>query len=112
MACMAKIAVLPARIQFEAGVGETLMGAALARGLYWPTTCGGQGICTTCLIEVVSGGETLLPMSRSERKTLVTERGEGALRAGLRLACQAIVEGAGEIVVRKPGVQPVETVPA
>ena len=76
---MTQVTVQPDGITFEARVGETLMGAAQARGLYWPTTCGGQGVCTTCLSEVVSGAEALNEMGRSERKTLVNERGEAIL---------------------------------
>ena len=102
---MAKVTVLPAQIEFEAEIGETLMGAAQARGLYWPTTCGGQGICTTCLSEVVSGSECLGEMSRSERKTLIAERGEAILGRPVRLACQATVLRDGAITVTKPGVR-------
>jgi NAD-dependent dihydropyrimidine dehydrogenase PreA subunit/ferredoxin len=99
---MAKVTVLPANIEFEAKPGETMMGAAQARGLYWPTTCGGQGMCTTCLAEVVTGAGHLLEMSRGERKTIVAERGEGVLRQPVRLACQAVVLD-GPIVVEKAG---------
>ena len=102
---MAKVTVLPGQIEFEAEIGETLMGAAQARGLYWPTTCGGQGICTTCLSEVVSGSECLGEMSRSERKTLTAERGEAILRRPVRLACQAAVMSAGSVVLTKLGVR-------
>ncbi len=102
---MTKVTVLPGNIEFEATVGETLMGAALARGLYWPTTCGGQGICTTCLSEVVSGADALAEMGRSERKTLVAERGEAVLRRSVRLACQAAVLKNGTITLTKPGVR-------
>src|SRR3989304_2329121 len=77
---MAKVTVLPAKIEFEGTAGETIMGAAQAHGYYWPTTCSGQGVCTTCLSEVISGSELLAGMSRSERKTLVAERGGGVLR--------------------------------
>lgn len=101
---MATITVLPSNIQFQADSGETMMGAALARGLYWPTTCGGQGLCTTCVTEIVSGADHLVEMGRSERKTLVAERGEAALRRPLRLACQTVVLG-GAVVVLKPGVR-------
>ncbi len=96
---------MPANIEFEAAPGETIMGAAQARGYYWPTTCGGQGICTTCLSEVISGGELLAAMSRSERKTLVAERGEAVLARPLRLACQAAVLRGGAIKVSKAGVK-------
>ena len=102
---MATVTVLPSNIQFEAAAGETIMGAALARGLYWPTTCGGQGICTTCLSEIVSGSESLVEMGRSERKTLVAERGPEILARTMRLACQTAVLGSGTIAVSKPGVR-------
>src|SRR3990170_1591762 len=102
---MTRVTVLPAKIEFEAAPGETIMGSAQARGYYWPTTCGGQGICTTCLSEVVGGGELLATMSRSERKTLVAERGAAVLRQPLRLACQATVMRDGTITLLKPGVR-------
>ena len=106
---MAKVTVLPDNIEFEAESGQTVMAAALARGLYWPTTCGGQGICTTCLTEVVVGAGHLLDMGRSERKTIVSERGENALHKPMRLACQAVILN-GPIVVLKGGVRPAEVV--
>jgi len=105
---MATVTVLPDNIDFEAKSGQTVMAAAVAQGLYWPTTCGGQGLCTTCLAEVVEGAGNLLEMSRSERKTIVAERGESALHRPVRLACQAIVLK-GTISVIKPGVRPAET---
>ena len=106
---MTRVVVEPGGIEFEAAVGETLMGAAQARGLYWPTTCGGQGICTTCLSEVVSGADCLAEMSRYERKTLVSERGERILARPVRLACQAAVRSEGEVRLNKPGVRPAES---
>jgi len=102
---MAKVVVLPSGTEYEAATGETLMGSAQAQGLYWPTTCGGQGICTTCLTEIVSGGGVLSEMSRSERKTLVAERGEAILRQPVRLACQTAVLADGIITVNKMGVR-------
>ena len=101
---MPKVTILPLERVIDAAEGATIMEAAHEHGLYWPTTCGGQGTCTTCLATVVGGSECLLGMSRSERKTIVAERGEAALRRPLRLACQAIVQG-GPIVVRKTGVR-------
>lgn len=102
---MAKVLVLPAKFEYEAAEGQTIMAAANAHGLYWPTTCGGQGVCTTCLSEVVDGAEGLVEMGRSERKTLVAERGEAVLRKPVRLACQAIVTSKGTITVFKAGVR-------
>jgi 2Fe-2S ferredoxin len=102
---MTTIRVEPAGLEFEAEIGETVMGAARARGLYWPTTCGGQGVCTTCLMEVVKGADTLAAMSRYEQKTLTSERGRAILQRPVRLACQAAVRGQGTLVVAKTGVR-------
>jgi 2Fe-2S ferredoxin len=102
---MTKVTILPDNLEIEVKIGETLMGAAQFLGYYWPTTCGGQAICTTCLTEVISGSELLAEMSRSERKTLVAERGEAILSRPFRLACQATVLVDGALTVNKPGVR-------
>ena len=104
---MSTIRILPLDAEITAGPGATIMGAARALGFYWPTTCGGEGRCTTCACEIVEGGDALVPMGRSERAVLVEERGSAVLATPLRLACQARVEGGGAmIVVRKNGVLP------
>ena len=81
------------------------MGAAQALGYYWPTTCGGEGRCTTCACDVLEGARLLSEMGKAERATLVDERGVGVLATGVRLACQARVNGEGAVVIRKPGVR-------
>ncbi len=102
---MPQLLILPSQLTIEARDGETLMEAAVRHDLYWPTTCGGQGICTTCLCVIESGQENLEPAGRSERKTLVAELGERAQgNARLRLACQARVRG--NVTVTKRGVRP------
>jgi 2Fe-2S ferredoxin len=105
---MTRVTILPANFEIEVKPGETLMGAAQGLGFYWPTTCGGQAICTTCLTEIVDGSELLADMSRSERKTLAAERGEAILSRPMRLACQATVLGDGVMTVNKPGVRAAE----
>ena len=102
---MTRVTILPASLDIEVNPGDTLMGGAQALGLYWPTTCGGQAICTTCLSEIVSGGDLLAEMGRNERKTLVAERGEAILSKPMRLACQAIVLKDGALTVSKAGVR-------
>ncbi len=102
---MTRVTILPAQLEIEVKPGDTLMGAAQGLGLYWPTTCGGQAICTTCLSEIVSGGELLAEMGRNERKTLVSERGEAILARPMRLACQAVVLKEGSLIVNKQGVR-------
>lgn len=101
---MPKVVIQPLNCTIEAANGATIMEAAHAHSLYWPTTCGGEGICTSCACKIEDGVENLDPRGRSERKTLSEERGQAALRDGrLRLACQARVRG--DVVVTKPGVR-------
>jgi 2Fe-2S ferredoxin len=102
---VAKVRVLPDEITFDAEDGQTIMDAAHEAGYFWPTTCGGEGICTTCACTVEEGNEHLDEMGRGERKTLAEERGEAVLASGrIRLACQARVHG--EVTVTKRGVRP------
>ncbi len=101
---MPTIRILPLDVEIAAGEGATVMGAAQDAGYYWPTTCGGEGRCTTCACEIVEGAAFLTPMGRSEEKTLVDERGLSVLRSAVRLACQAHVQG-GSVVVKKAGVR-------
>ncbi len=103
---MTTIRVLPLDVAIEAVDGATIMAAAQAAGYYWPTTCGGEGRCTTCACDVIEGAASLSDMGRSERTSLVYERGESVLRTSTRLACQARVSGTADVVVRKPGVRP------
>jgi len=104
---MPKVTVLPLDQIFDAEEGVTIMEAALDHGLYWPTTCGGQGTCTSCACSVDEGAKNLEPMGRSELKTLAEELGEAAVgKRSLRLACQARVRG--DVTVTKRGVRPVE----
>ncbi len=102
---MPRITVLPQGLTLEARPGQTIMEAAHAAGYYWPTTCGGQGICTSCVCVVEEGEDGLDPMGPSERRTLYAEFGEAQVRARrLRLACQARVRG--DVTVQKRGVRP------
>lgn len=81
------------------------MDAAHDAGLFWPTTCGGQGICTTCACTVEDGADNLDTMGRGELKTLTTDLSEATVRARrLRLACQARVSG--DVTLTKRGVRP------
>jgi len=102
---MTRIRILPLDVVVEAGREETVMAAAQRSGYYWPTTCGGEGRCTTCACEVIEGSGSLTEMGRAEQKSLVYERGETVLRTPVRLACQARVASEGDVVVRKPGVR-------
>ena len=102
---MPRLTIIPSDIIIDAGDGATIMESAWAQDLYWPTTCGGQGICTSCVCKIIEGGESLAEMGRSELKRLVEEFGEAAVRSrNLRLACQTRVHG--DAVIEKRGVRP------
>jgi len=101
---MPTVRVLPGELVIEAEDGQTIMDAAHDHQLYWPTTCGGEGICTTCVCTVENGIENLEPMGGGERHTLSEERSPEVLASGrLRLACQTRVHG--DVTVTKRGVR-------
>ncbi|MBI1886528.1 MAG: (2Fe-2S)-binding protein [Chloroflexi bacterium] len=102
---MPKIVIQPLDLTIEAKAAQTIMDAAHESGLYWPTTCGGQGTCTSCACTIEEGEKNLEPMGRTEHNTLTSELSEATVRSRrLRLACQARVRG--DVVVQKPGVRP------
>ena len=104
---MPKVRILPLERVIDAIDGATIMETAHERGLYWPTTCGGQGICTSCACTIEEGEANLEPIGRGELKTLAEELGEAAVRTRrLRLACQAHVHG--DVTVTKRGVRPAD----
>lgn len=101
---MPKIKILPLDREIDAQAGQTIMAAARDSGLYWPTTCGGQAICTTCLCRIEAGAENLDEIGRSELRTMTEERSEAMVRENnLRLACQARISG--DVTVNKRGVR-------
>src|SRR3972149_4009297 len=84
---MPKVTIQPLNLTLEAEGGATIMDAAWAHGLYWPTTCGGEGICTSCACTIDEGADNLDPIGRTERKTLAAERGAAATSASRSPAC-------------------------
>jgi len=107
---MPKVTILPLDLVIEADEGVTIMDAAHEYGLYWPTTCGGEGICTSCACTIEDGEANLEPIGRGELKTLAEDLGEAAVRSRrLRLACQARVHG--DVTVTKRGVRPADDSP-
>ena len=101
---MPKLTVLPLGLTIEAEEGASIMEAARGHGLYWPTICGGEGICTSCVCSIDQGEGSLEKMGRSERKTLTGEFSEAAIEGQrLRLACQARLHG--DVRVSKRGVR-------
>ncbi len=97
------VVIRPLDIELEVPEGATIMAAAEAQGYYWPTTCGGEGRCTTCACLIIDGMANLSPRGRSEERVLASERGAKVLEQPIRLACQAQVFG--DVELQKPGVR-------
>ena len=75
--------------------GTYLWDAAKRLGLRLPAECEGRGECDTCAVIVREGATLLSGLTQGERTQLSPER----LAAGERLACQAKVERAGDVVL-------------
>ena len=98
----------PADIRLEPEPGESVFAAAGRAGYRWPTVCGGQGTCRTCVMVVESGRENCSVIEDLEAEGLdaLKEAKDGQYR----LACQTRVTG--DVTVTKRGVRRVVTVAA
>ncbi|HYP02651.1 MAG TPA: 2Fe-2S iron-sulfur cluster-binding protein [Pyrinomonadaceae bacterium] len=76
--------------------GTYLWDAAKRLGLRLPAECEGRGECDTCAVVVKEGATLLSGLTQAERTRLSPER----LAAGERLACQAKIERAGDLVLQ------------
>ena len=82
------------------------MAAAIRNGYAWPTICGGQGTCKTCVFLTLEGKSNLLAIEAWEEQALdsiihtLPNLGQGQ---GWRLACQA--KATGDVKLRKIGVR-------
>jgi 2Fe-2S ferredoxin len=102
---MVTVHVEPAGLDVEVGEGQSIMAAAVAQGIFWPTVCHGQAECHTCYFEVVEGEEHCEPPRPLELAALQHFSGRSSHRGRtIRLACQTRVSG--PVTVRKPGVRP------
>lgn len=61
----------------------------------WMHACGARGRCTTCKAYVLEGTENLSSYTPAEERYFA----KGALKAGERLACQAVATGDVTIAV-------------
>jgi ferredoxin len=98
------VLVRPAQVRLDPQPGETVFAAARRLGYRWPTVCGGNGTCRTCVMVVEAGRENCSPIEQWEAEGLdaLKEAHDGVHR----LACQTRVTG--DVVVTKRGVKPEE----
>jgi 2Fe-2S ferredoxin len=84
-------------IELEVELGLTLLEAAELAGAPVGSLCGGVAGCASCHVRIEQGAEHLSVPDESEEDGL--DRVFDA-REGSRLACQAKIVSAGQIVVR------------
>lgn len=96
--------VEPSAIEISVETGESLLDAAVREKLSWPSVCGGSAACSTCMVRIISGLDSLSPPTDEERMALTTFRGIDVTKEpSCRLACQLRL--VGDVVVRKLGVR-------
>ncbi|MBV5326164.1 2Fe-2S iron-sulfur cluster-binding protein [Chlorobium phaeobacteroides] len=79
----------------EANTGDKLLDAARKNHAHIGYFCGGNGICQTCYVKVLEGGELLSPLSEPEKAML----SDTLIREGTRMACLATIEKPGTIKI-------------
>ena len=87
----------PQGLNGEVPANTSILHAAEALGFPLPHDCGGNASCTTCRVEVQSGGENLSEIDFDEQDLLDREN---LVEHYHRLGCQAKI--LGDVVVRVP----------
>ena len=87
---LSRITFLPYQRSIEVSEGDSLIRTALQAGVHINASCGGEGVCAKCRVQVEQGevGEGLTERISPED-----------IEAGYRLACQARVKGDATIRV-------------
>lgn len=97
---MARIRVVGCEEAYEAPEGSSLLAALQKAKHPISTSCGGRATCGLCQLTVTRGREFLSPVNDEE----VAHLGNVAKVVDIRLACQAVIVGDGEIEVDVPPV--------
>jgi uncharacterized 2Fe-2S/4Fe-4S cluster protein (DUF4445 family) len=72
----------------SAAAGQDLLSIARTLGVEIESTCGGKGTCKKCRVHIESPPDSLSAPTAVEEQAL----GTAALKAGMRLACQAMIQ--------------------
>ena len=86
----------PAGLSGVVPEGIYLIDAARRMGVSPPTDCQGGGECTGCQVAIALGQSLLSAPTEAEKRMLPDD----GLARNQRLACQAMIKNAGELLVR------------
>ena len=86
---MPKVRFTKSRPELDVSVAANLMESLLAAGLPVASSCGGDGVCGKCRIEIVEGKEHL--SAETELEKFLRER--HSVPKGSRVSCQTEVLG-------------------
>jgi ferredoxin len=76
--------------------GNSIVENLLANDVEFSHSCRMQGACITCHIYFIEGSQFITAMDEEENRELGNVQGR---QAWSRLACQAIFEGVGDLVI-------------
>jgi ferredoxin, 2Fe-2S len=82
-----------------ANPGLNLLEVAMANGINIEHACGGVCACSTCHVYIEKGMNLLSESTEAEEDRVEEAPG---LQRNSRLACQCVIKGPGEIVLRVP----------
>ena len=82
-----QVELQPIGLRIKVPAGTSVLEAAHLAGAELVALCGGKGVCGTCRVRLLSG--ELSPASDTEKDELAAED----LKAGVRLACEALLLG-------------------
>ncbi|MCC6994248.1 MAG: 2Fe-2S iron-sulfur cluster binding domain-containing protein [Deltaproteobacteria bacterium] len=95
---MIRVTYQPLDKTVEARPGDNLFDLAQRERVPISTACVGKGTCGLCRVKIVSGGELLSPVGALDKKHI----GNVYFITKVRLSCQAVLNGDGDVVVEVP----------
>jgi 2Fe-2S ferredoxin len=96
---MPAVMFLPWAARCDGETGDTLLQVALDHGVPLPHSCGGDAVCSTCAVEILSGMGSLSAIEEIERETL--DKLLPKRSPGTRLGCQVRIMGEDEIITAR-----------
>lgn len=79
--------------------GRSVAEMLLRNRIEIPHSCQLQCACATCHVHIMAGAECLCPMDADEKRMLLNAQSRDVFS---RLACQAVFQGSGDVVVEIP----------